>query len=117
MAVDCYTVAHDVVSFAMNGVLLRRHRDQMHLLPAIALLYFGAIDILGEPIKTACGNRFLFMVRVLFSKLERTISVDTITAQAVAQAFATQWLWTFGPPVCLLSDIVTQVTSRLFQDT
>lgn len=40
-----------------------------------------------------------------------------ITAQAVEKFFATQWVKTYGPPICIFPDNGNQFTSRFFQET
>lgn len=63
------------------------------------------------------GIRFFLVVTYRISKLVRTIYIKKITVQAVARAFVTQLVWTYGPSIWLLSDNGTPFTSRFFQKT
>ena len=116
MAFDCYAVSRSCTDCARNNVKLRRYSKNLSLFPARAPLEFIAIDILGELIKTARGNRFLLVITDRFSKLVRTVPLKRITARAVAQAFVTHWVFSYGPSVILLSDNGPQFTAKFFQD-
>ena len=88
--------------------------NNMQLFTAQEPLEFVAIDILGPLPKTAHGNRFLLVISDRFSKLTRTIPMRTTTALAVAKAFCTHWVFSYGPPRYLLSDNGTQFTAKFF---
>lgn len=49
-----------------------------------------------------------------YSKLTRTVPLNRITAENVAQAFISHWVFTYRAPVKILSDNGGQVTSRFF---
>lgn len=116
MAVDCYAVARNCISCARNRVLLRKNSKKMQLFPAKAPLEYVAIDILGELIKTPRGYRYLLVISDRFSKLVRTVPLRRITAATVAMAFVKHWVFTYGPPVFVLSDNGKQFTARFFQN-
>ena len=99
---------------ARNNVQERSRVNNMQLFTAQEPLEFVAIDILGPLPKTAHGNRFLLVISDRFSKLTRTIPMRTTTALAVAKAFCTHWVFSYGPPRYLLSDNGTQFTAKFF---
>jgi transposase InsO family protein len=99
---------------ARNNVHEMTRVSHMQLFPAHEPLEFVAIDIFGPLPKTAHGNRFLLVISDRFSKLTRTIPVRTTTALAVAKAFCTHWVFSYGPPRYLLSDNGTQFTAKIF---
>lgn len=55
----------------MNDVKFRTYSKLLTLLPARAPLSFVAIDILGEFLLAARGNRYLVVITERFSKLVR----------------------------------------------
>lgn len=115
MAVDVYATVRMCTSCAKERVTLRKHKSFMKLFPATAPLEFVAIDILGPLRKTASGNEYLLVMTDRFSKLTRTAPLSSITSYTVAKAFCDVWVFTYGPPVYLLSDNGGQFTSKYFQ--
>lgn len=75
----------------------------MNLLPATNPLAFVAIGIMAELIRTKRGNRFIFVIKYLFTKLTRTIPLKHITAADVAHAFVNNWVFVYYPPQKVLS--------------
>ena len=116
MAMDCYAVARSCTSCARNRIKLRKNSKEMTLFPAHAPLEFVAIDILGELITSRRGYRYLLVITDRFSKLTRTVPLKRITAATVATAFVHHWVFTYGPPIKLLSDNGSQFTSKFFQN-
>ena len=114
LSVDALMTVRNCVSCARNRVKLRRHAKQLQLFPAGGPLEFVSIDILGPLVRTARGNRYLLVISDRYTKLTRTVPLPRVTASVVARAFATHWLFTYGPPALLLSDNGKQFVSRLF---
>jgi hypothetical protein len=56
----------------------------------------------------------LLVISGLFSKLTRTIPMRTTTALAVAKAFCTHWVFSYGPPRYLPSENGTHFTAKFF---
>lgn len=71
-------------------------------------LEYIAMDLLGEFVRTPRGNRWLL---VIADRLVRTISLSPITSYEVARAFVTHWVFTYGPPVSVLTDNGPQFVS------
>lgn len=115
MAVDVYGTVRVCTSCSKERVTLRKHKSFMKLFPATAPLEFVAVDILGPLRRTASGNEHLLVMTDRFSKLTRTAPLSSITAYAVAKTFCESWVFTYGPPVYLLSDNGGQFTSKYFQ--
>lgn len=115
MAFDTYATVRACVTCAQNRAKLQKHSASMKLFPASAPLEFVSIDILGELPVTPRKNRYLLVISDRFSKLTKTVPLRGITATTVAQAFCTHWVFTYGPPVFLLSDNGAQFTSKFFQ--
>lgn len=61
----------------------------MEVFPALALLQFVAINILGELVTTPRKNEYLLVISDRFSKLVRAVPLRATTADAVAKAFVT----------------------------
>jgi Integrase zinc binding domain len=99
---------------ARNNVQERIRVNKMQLFTAHEPLEFVAIDILGPPTKTPHGNRFLLVISDRFSKLTRTIPMRTTTALAVAKAFCTHWVFSYGPSRYLLSCNGTHFAAKFF---
>ena len=49
-----------------------------------------------------------------YSKLTRTVPLKNVSAETVAQAFVSHWVFVYGAPVKLLYDNGSQFTSRVF---
>ena len=116
LAVDCYGTVRECATCAKNRIKLKRNRKHMTLFPATAPLECVSIDILGEFLHTKRRNCFFLVINDRFSKLTRTVPLRKITAAEVANAFVNNWVFTYSPPVYLLSDNGPQFTARLFQD-
>ncbi|CDF34164.1 unnamed protein product [Chondrus crispus] len=67
-------------------------------------------------ITTKRGNQYILVISDRYSKLVRTVPLKKISAAHIAQAFVHYWVFVYGPPVKLLSDIGTQFTTRFFQN-
>lgn len=98
MSMDCYATVRACVSCARNRVKLRRNSTEMKLFPATRPFECVAIDILGELIRAKRGKRFLLVITDRFTKLVRTVPLAKISARSVAVAFATHWVFVYGPP-------------------
>ena len=117
MAVDAYGVVRKCATCARNRIKLRKHASALKLFPARAPLEQVAIDILGELIKTPRGNRFLLVMTDRYTKLTKAVALKRITADTIAQAFVTHWVFSYGAPSYVLSDNGPQFTSRFFRET
>jgi Integrase zinc binding domain len=108
MYLEIEDAVHSCEQCTRNSDQERTHVNKMQLFTAHEPLEFVAIAILGPLPKRAHGNRFLLVISDFFSKITRTISMRTTTALAVAKAFCTHWVFSYGPPRYLLSDNGTQ---------
>ena len=115
LAFDCYSVVRNCISCAKNRIRLAKNRTEMKLFPSNEPLDYISIDILGELLRTPRGNRFLLVITDRFTKLTRTAPLKTISAEAVAKAFAKEWVFAYGPPTTVLSDNGKQFTANFFQ--
>ena len=100
---DCYATVRNCPECARNRVKLRKNVGELKLFPANAPLESSYIYILGELSKTPRGYLYLLFIPDRFTKLVRTVPLKGISASAVVQAFVTHWLFTYGPPVDLIS--------------
>ena len=116
MSFDCYATAKNCVTCAKNRIFLRKNKNYLKLFPVEAPLEFVAIDILGELLRTARGNRFLLVISDRFSKPVRTVPLKRITAFEAAKEFVHHWVLVYGPPLLLLADNGMQFISKLFQE-
>ena len=116
MAVDAYDTVRNCTDCARNRIKLRRNSSKLKLFPAKAPLESVAMDILGQLIRTARGNRFLLVIVDRFSKLVRTVPLKRITAYSIAHAFVHYWIFVYGIPLELITDNGGQFTSRFFSD-
>jgi transposase InsO family protein len=114
------TVRHCTVC-AKNRVTERKRTSFLKLFPASGPLEFVAMDmetnsrdILSPLPKMEHGNRFLLVISDRFSKLTRTVPLRTIAAFGVAKAFCDAWVFSYGPPRYLLSNIGTQFNAKFF---
>ena len=98
LALDCYATVRNCPECACNRVKLRKNVGEVKLFPANAPLESVCIDILGELSKTPRGYRYLLLITDRCTKLVRTVPLKGISASAVAQAFVTHWVFTYGPP-------------------
>ena len=114
MSVDAYSTARMCPDCAKARIKLRKHNSELKTFPPSGPLEYIAIDILGELPRTPRGHRYLLVMTDRYSKLTRTVPLRKITAETVAQAFITHWVFVYGAPVKLLSDNGSQFTSRFF---
>lgn len=112
MSVDCYGIARNCLACAKERAARRKRLTPMKKFPALAPLEDIAMDIMGEFVKTPRGNKWLRVIVDRFSKLVRTVPMSSITAYDVARAFTTHWVYTYGPPVSVLTDNKPQFTAR-----
>ena len=116
MAVDCYRTVRNCAECAKNRLKLKRSASTLKLFPATAPLESISLDILGELIRTPRGNRFILVMTDRYSKLVPAIPLKRITAYEIAGAFVSYWIFTYGPPLDVLTDNGGQFTSKFFQD-
>ena len=116
MAIDFYANVRECVACARNRIKLRKNRKKMTIFTAISPLECVSIDILGELIRSKRKNRDLLVITDRFTKRVRTVPMKKISSTGVAKAFVHHWVFVHGPPIYLLSDNLSQFTSRLFQD-
>ena len=114
MSGDAYSTVRMCPDCAKARIKLRKHNSELKTFPPSGPLEYIAIDILGELPRTPRGHRYLLVMRDRYSKLTRTVPLRKITAETVAQAFITNWVFVYGAPVKLLSDNGSQFTSRFF---
>ncbi|CDF40057.1 unnamed protein product [Chondrus crispus] len=114
MSVDSYSTVRMCPDCAKARINLRKHNSELKTFPPSGPLEYIAIDILGELPRTPRGNRYLLVMTDRYSKLTRTVPLKRITAETVAQAFISHWVFVYGAPVKLLSDNGGQFTSRFF---
>ena len=88
----------------------------MKLFPANAPLESVCLDILGELSKNLRRYRYLLVITDRLTKLVRTVPLKGISASAMARAFVNHWVFTYGPPLDLISDNGRQFTSKFFLD-
>lgn len=62
------------------------------------------MDFLGPLLKTKKGNTHLLLIVDRFTKLVRAVPMKKTTAFDVAQAFAANWVFVYGPPSSVLMD-------------
>ena len=114
MSIDSYLTVRMCPDCAKARIKLRKHNSEMKTFPPSGPLEYIAIDILGELPRTPRGNRYLLLMMDRYSNLTGTVPLKRITAETVAQAFISNWVFVYGAPVTLLSDIGGQFTSRFF---
>lgn len=73
------------------------------------------IDILGPLQKSKSGCRFILVITDRFTKLTQAVSMCNIRAFDFAAFFADEWVFKYGSPASLVSDIDSQVVSFFFQ--
>ena len=73
------------------------------------------IDILGPITKSKRGYVFLLVINDRFTKLTRVVPLRKITAYNVAVAFLEHWVFSYGPPECVISDNCKQFAAKFFQ--
>jgi hypothetical protein len=96
MSHDVTDTVRSCTTCAKNRIEERKRISFLKLFPASGPLEYLSMDILGPLPKTSHGNRFLLVITNRFSKLTRTIPLRTITAQSVAEAFCTHWVFAYG---------------------
>ena len=89
----------------------------MKLFMARAPLEDVAMDLVGEFVTTPRGNKWLLVIVDRFTKLVRTVPMKNTEAYDVAKAFVTHWVFTYGPPVSVLTDNGPQFIARFMLET
>ena len=116
MALDVYACVRDCVHCEKEKLALRKHALFLKLFPATRPLDQVAIDILGPLARTTQGNRSLLVISDRFWKLNKAVALRRISSYTVARAFCDHWVFTYGPPVCLLSDNGRQFSAAFFRE-
>ena len=116
MALDASHNVRQCSSCTRERITLRKHATYLSLFPAQDPLEYVAIDIFGPLPNTTGGHRYLLCITDRYSKMVRTIPLNSITAASVAKAFCEHWVFHYGPPSHLLSDSGGQFTAMFFQD-
>ncbi len=117
MALDCYSTVRMCPECAKNRSKDRAHENFLTLFPASGPLEFVAMDILGPLPKSNHGNRYLLVMTDRFSKLTKTATLRTDTALSIAREFCKHWLFSYGPPITLLTDNAQNFSSKLIKET
>ena len=115
MALDVYVCVRDCVHCAKEKLALRKLASFLKLFPATRPLEQVAIDILGPLGRTTQRNRYLLVISDRFSKLTKAVPLRIISSYTAARAFCDHWVFTYGPPVCLLSDNGKQFSPHSFE--
>ena len=95
-----------------KGIKLRKHNSKLKTFPPSGPLEYIAIDILCELPRTPRGDRSLLVMTDGYSKLTRTVPLKMITAETVAQAFISHWVFVYRALMKLISDNGGKFTSR-----
>ena len=73
------------------------------------------LDIVGPLPITSNDHRYVLTMIDRFTRYVEVVPLQTITAEAVADAYIDRWLCRYGPPREVLSDNGSQFTSKVFQ--
>jgi hypothetical protein len=114
MVEDVYETVRQCDTCARNRISERTHTNKLKLFPAKGPIESVAMDILGPLPRTKHGNRFLLVISDRFSKVTKTVPLRTVTALSVARAFCDHWVYSYGPPLSLLTDNGPQFTAKFF---
>ena len=114
MTVDAYAILRRCLDCAKARIKLCKHNVRLKTFPPMGPLEFIALEIFGELPRTPKGNRYLLVISDRYSKRNRTVPLKKITAETVAQAFVSHWVFVYGALVKLLSDSGSQFISRGF---
>lgn len=115
MSIDCHLIVNNCTQCAWNWVAMQRQQKPMRHFSATLPLEFVVIDTLGKLIRTTQRNKYLLIISNLFSKLLRTVSLLSISAETIARAFVINWMLVYGPSKWLLSNNGNQIKNRLFR--
>ena len=116
MALDVYACVRDCVHYAKEMLALRKHASFLKLFPATRPLEQVAIDILGPLARTTKGKRYLLVFSDRFSKLTKAVPLRRMSSYTVARSCCDHWVFTYGTPVCLLSDYGRQFSAAFFRE-
>jgi transposase InsO family protein len=114
MIEDVYETVLQCDTCARNRISERTHTNKLKLFPAKGPLESVAMDILGPLPRTKHGNRFLLVISDRFSKVTNTVPLRTVTALSVVRAFCDHWVYSYGPPLSLLTYNGPQFTAKFF---
>ena len=115
MAADIFATVRNCTTCAKNRLKLRKRTNPLKLFPATKPLASLCIDILGPLTKSKRGYVFLLVITDRFTKLTRVVPLRKITAYNVAVAFVEHWVFSYGPPECVISDNGKQFAAKFFQ--
>ena len=115
MALDCHFFLRNCQECARERVSLRKHTKALVLFPANAPLESVAMDLLGPFLKTRRGNTHILVITDRYSKLTRIVALSKTDAYAVAEAFVSHWVFTYGPPRSVLTDNGPPFSSKFLQ--
>ena len=115
MAADIFATVRNCTTCAKNRLMLRKRTNPLKLFPATKPLASLCIDILGPLTESKRGYVFLPVITDRFTKLTRVVPLREITAYNVSVAFVEHWLFSYGPPECVISDNGKQFAAKFFQ--
>ena len=115
MAADISATVRECTPCVKNMLRLLRKASEMKLFPATAPLDSVAIDILGPLTKSSRGFIFMLAISDRFTKLPKVVTLKHSTSFDVAVAFVEHWLFKYGSPAALLSDIGSQFVAHFFR--
>lgn len=115
MACNVYAVHRSCTERGKKQAALEIFKE-CFLVSCTGILEYVAIGVLGGLVRTNHCYRYQFVLTNRFSKMVRTLALKRITADAVARAFVTHWVFVFGLLVHLLSDNGSHITSNVVQD-
>ena len=113
MAADIMHAVRTCPDCAKNRLRMLKHSRPMKLFPTVEPFEQVAMDLLGPLPKTPRGNQHILVMACRFSKLTQVVPLRTATAQTVAAAFCTNWVFKYGAPKQTLSDNGVQFASKL----
>lgn len=103
----------DICSESSQNPQKCRH---LKMFPAKALLECVCMDILRELMSTARGYRYLLVITDCLTKPVCTIPLRVVIAAEAAKQFVNHFVFSFGPPLDLVTENGSWFASRFFQD-
>ncbi len=96
MVADVRKCCESCIDCAKERRNLRKHASTLRPLESVS------IDILVPLTRSSRKRRFSLAITCRYSKLERVVPLEKITALKVGKAFCTYWVFPYGPPANLI---------------
>lgn len=116
MSFYTYCTLQHCIYFSREIVRHKNSARLLKLLPVERLIQYVSIYILGHLPRTARHSFHLVVIKNRYIKMTQVALIHTTTGLSVARDFCDKWMFLYGPPQYLLSDIESRFCPVSFRN-